>query len=166
MDLLIRKARPEDAEAIVGILNPIIESSAYTVLDTPLSVELEREYIASFPNRGVFHVAERPQDHTILGLQSIEPFATYTHAFDHVGVIGTFVDLSHRREGIGSRLFETTSEAARRERYEKLFTHIRADNLASLAFHRKLGFRVVGTAQRQAKIGKRYIDEVIIERPL
>jgi L-amino acid N-acyltransferase YncA len=163
MDLLIRKAQPEDAEAIVSILNSIIESSAYTVLDTPLSVEFEREYIASLPERGVFCVAERKQDHSILGLQSIEPFATYTHAFDHVGVIGTFVNLSHRREGIGTHLSRITFEAARRTGYEKLFTYVRADNLASLAFHLKLGFRIVGTAQKQAKIGKRYIDEVIVE---
>jgi L-amino acid N-acyltransferase YncA len=164
MDLLIRKARPEDAEAIVGILNPIIESGAYTVLDTPLSVEFEREYIASFPERGVFYVAERRQDHAILGLQSIEPFATYTHAFDHVGIAGTFVSLSHQREGIGTRLSETAFEAARRKGYEKLFTYVRADNVASLAFHLKLGFCIVGTAQRQARIRERYIDEVIIER--
>lgn len=166
MDLLIRKAQPDDAEAIVGILNPIIESGAYTVLDTPLSVEFERQYIADFPERGVFCVAERRQDHAILGLQSIEPFAAYTRAFDHVGAIGTFVDLSHRREGVGTHLSKATFEAARRAGYEKLFTYVRADNPASLAFHRKLGFRVVGTAQRQARIGARYIDEIFIERPL
>lgn len=163
MDLLIRKVQMEDAEAIVGILNPIIESGTYTVLDTPLSVDSEREYIARFSERGVFCVAERKQDRAILGLQSIEPFATYTHAFNHVGVIGTFVDLSHRREGIGTHLSKVTFAAARRKGYEKLFTYVRADNPASLAFHRKMGFRIVGTAQRQAKIGKRYTDEVIIE---
>jgi L-amino acid N-acyltransferase YncA len=166
VNLLIRKVQPEDAEAIVNILNPIIESGAYTVLDIPLSVEFEREYIAGFPERGVFCVAEQRQDHAILGLQSIEPFATYTHAFDHVGVVGTFVNLSHRREGIGTHLSKIAFEAARHADYEKLFTYVRADNLASLSFHRKLGFRIVGTAQRQAKIREKYIDEVIIERPL
>ena len=49
MDLLIRKVQPEDAEAIVSILNPIIESGTYTVLDTPLSVKSEREYITREP---------------------------------------------------------------------------------------------------------------------
>ena len=152
MDLLIRKVQLEDAGAIVGVLNPIIESGAYIVLDTPLSVEFEREYIASFPERGVFYVAERKQDHAILGLQSIEPFATYTHAFDHVGVIGTFVALSHRREGIGTHLSKITFAAARSEGYEKLFTYIRADNSASLAFYLELGFRIVGTAQDKPRL--------------
>jgi len=41
---------------------------------------------------------------------------------------------------------------------------VRADNPASLAFHLKLGFRIVGMAQRQARFGQTYVDEVIIEK--
>jgi L-amino acid N-acyltransferase YncA len=39
----IRDATPADAAAIVAILNPIIAARVYTVFDTPLSVETERE---------------------------------------------------------------------------------------------------------------------------
>ena len=88
----------------------------------------------------------------------------YTHAFDHVGVIGTYVDLSRRRQGIGTRLFAATFEAARAKGYEKLFSYVRADNDAGLNAYLKHGFRIVGTAERHAKIGGRYIDEVLIER--
>jgi len=122
MNLVIRGARLDDAGALVRILNPIIEAGVYTVLDTPLTVEYERDYIANFPPRGVFHVAE-DQDQRIVGFESGEPYATYTHAFDHVAVIGTFVDLKERRRGIGTRLFEATLEAARRKGYEKIRTY-------------------------------------------
>jgi len=164
MDLLIREARPDDAEAIVRILNSIIEGGVYTVFDTPLTVEFEREYIESFPQRGVFHVAESRQDQRVIGFQSTEPFASYTHAFDHVGVIGTYVELAYQQQGIGQRLSEVTFDAARGKGYEKVFTYVRADNVGALEFYLGLGFRIVGTAQRQAKIGHRYVDEVIIER--
>lgn len=50
--------------------------------------------------------------------------------------------------------------------YEKIFTFIRADNPAALASYAKQGFRVVGTAQRQAKINGRYVDEIIVEKLL
>ncbi len=163
MDLLIRKAKPDDAEAVVAILNPIIEAGGYTVLDAPLTAEFERQYIVNFSPRGIFHVAELRRDRGVVGLQSLEPFATYTHAFDHVAVMGTFVALPHQRQGIGTCLSEATFEAARRAGYEKIFTYVRADNLASLVFHLRLGFRIVGTAQRQARIGGRYVDEIIIE---
>ena len=117
-----------------------------------------------FPRRGVFHIAAHHPDRTIVGFQNVEPFADYTHAFDHVGIIATYVDLAWRRQGIGTRLFEATFEIARRKEYEKLFTYVRADNAAALAYYRKQDFYIVGTARRQAKLGGGYVDEIIIER--
>jgi hypothetical protein len=48
MELLIREVRVDDAAAIVRILNAIIEAGVYTVMDTPLTGEFEREYIEKF----------------------------------------------------------------------------------------------------------------------
>jgi len=160
----VRTVCPEDANGIVAVLNPIIAAGCYTALDTPLTSAAERAYIAEFPARGVFHVAEQGETSTIVGFQTVEPFATYTHAFDHVGVIATFVDLAHRRQGIGSRLFEATFMAAARLGYEKLFTFIRADNPAALAAYGKQGFGVIGTARKHARFEARYVDEVMVER--
>ncbi len=166
MDLLVREARPEDAEDIVGILNPIIEAGVFTAFDTPFTVDTEREYILNFPRRGVFHVAVNQKNKKIVGFQSMEPFATYTHAFDHVGVLGTYVDLLHRRQGIATCLFKSTFEVARHKGYEKISTFIRADNLAALATYLNNGFYIVGTARKQAKFNGKYVDEIIIERLL
>ncbi len=164
MEVLIRDVCPDDAAAVVGILNPIIAAGRYTVLDGPLSPEAERAFIASFPPRGIFHVAESRPGRTVVGLQTMEPLAAYTHAFDHVGVIATYVDLGCRRQGVGRRLFEATVEAARQKGYEKIFTYVRGDNPAALMAYRKYGFRVIGTATRHARIGGRYIDEIMIEK--
>jgi len=177
MDVEIRAAGPQDAEAIVGVLNPIIEARVYTAFDTPFTADTEREYILNLPARGVFHVAVtrsgqdlRPHSGqaggAIVGFQTMEPFAAYTHAFDHVGVIGTFVDLRHRRQGIATRLFGATLAVAVEKGYEKLFTFVRADNPAALQTYLGQGFRAVGTAQRQAKVDGRYVDEIIIEKLL
>jgi L-amino acid N-acyltransferase YncA len=86
MPLLVREVRPDDAEAILSILNPIIESGAYSALDTPFTVEAEQEFIHSFPRRGVFLLAEESRQQRVVGFQTLEPFATYTRAFDHVYV--------------------------------------------------------------------------------
>lgn len=163
MNLEVRDARPDDAEAIVRVLNPIIEAGTFTVLDTPFSVEAERAFLESFPPRGVFHVAIDRGDGRIVGFQDVSPFADYTHAFDHVGVIGTFVDLSLRRRGIAGLLFRATFEAARKKGYEKFFTFIRADNPAALATYQSHGFEVIGTARRQARMKHGYVDEILVE---
>ena len=164
MELTIRYARPDDAEAIVGILNSIIEARVFTVFDTPFSLEAERDFIVNFPGRGVFLVAIRRSDQKLVGFQSMEPFASYTHAFDHVGGLGTYVDLQLRRQGVARQLFHATFEAARRKGYEKIFTFVRADNPAALETYLGQGFRVIGTAHRHAKIDGRYVDEVLIEK--
>ena len=165
-ELTIRDVEPSDAEGVVGILTPIIESRQYTVFTEPFSVEVERSYIVNFPRRGIWKVAVRPADGRLVGFQVAEPFASYTAAFDHVATLGTYVDLTLRRQGIAKALFDATLEAARRKGYEKIFTFVRADNPAALATYRAQGFAVLGTARRHAKIDGRYIDEILIEKHL
>ena len=164
--LEIRDVRVEDAEAILAILNPIIAARCYTALDTPVTIEEERQFIRNFSPRGIFLVAVDTSSHRIAGFQDVSPFADFTHAFDHVGVIGTYVDLELRRQGIATRLFEATFDAARRKGYEKFFTYVRADNEAGLQTYLLQGFHIVGTAVRHAKIDGKYIDEVVIEKLL
>jgi L-amino acid N-acyltransferase YncA len=161
---VIRDARVEDAEDMVAILNPIIAARCYTALDTPVSVETQREFIRTFSPRGIFHVAVDTTSHRVIALQDVSPFGDYTHAFDHVGVIGTFVELTRRRQGIATQLFDATFEAARKKGYEKFFTFVRADNDAALKTYLGQGFRIVGTARRHAKIDGTYVDEILIEK--
>ena len=76
----------------------------------------------------MFLVAVDSASRAVVGLQDVSPFADFTRAFDHVGVIGTYVDLRLRRQGIAAQLFAATFDAARRKGYEKIFTYVRADN--------------------------------------
>ena len=164
MEVDIRDAVEDDAAAIATIWNQIIETGRYSALDTPLTAEAQREFLADFSERGIFIVAEARQDHGLVGFQTLEPFASYTHAFDHVAVIGTCVDLSFHRRGVGRQLSQFGLARAKEIGYEKLFTYVRADNHGALSFYRGLGFRVVGTAKRHGKYGGRYVDSVFLER--
>ena len=94
----------------------------------------------------------------------LEPIADYTHAFDHVASLGTFVKLDLRRRGLARKLFEATFRAAREKGYEKLFTFVRADNPGALAAYKSQGFTEIGRATRQAKVNGAYVDELMIEK--
>jgi L-amino acid N-acyltransferase YncA len=163
-DLVIRDVTLADADAIVAILNPIIQARAYTVFDTPFSVDAERDYIARLSPRGIWKVAVAAHDHRVIGFQVMEPYATYTQGFAHVGTLGTYVDLNLRRHGIARRLFAATFEAAIAKGYEKAFTFVRADNPAALQTYLAQGFVVVGMAKRQLRLDGAYIDEILIEK--
>lgn len=160
----IRSVQIKDAEAVTSILNPIIEADTHTVLDKPFSVEAEKVFIANFPERGIFHVAVDPSDQEVAGFQTVEPFATYTSVFDHVGIIGTYVGSFARRKGVASSLFSATFETMQAKGYEKVFAYVRGDNESALATYLNYGFHIIGTARKHAKIKGNYVDEVLIEK--
>jgi L-amino acid N-acyltransferase YncA len=164
MDIQIRNVEIEDARGIVDILNPIIETGIYTVFTKPLSEDEEKSFILNFPKRGVFNIAFCDKRDNLLGFQDIAPFETFTGAFNHVGVIATYVDLKYHRRGISKKLFEANFREARDKGYEKLFTYVRADNQKGLSAYLFHDFKVVGTAKKQAKINGDYIDEIFIEK--
>jgi L-amino acid N-acyltransferase YncA len=162
--MFVRRVTPEDASGIVQIINHIIDSGAFTVFDAPFTIEAEKLYIERLTPRSIFNVAVTLRDNKILGFQSMEPFANYTGAFDHVSVIGTYVDIGHLRQGIATRLFEASFNEAKEKGYTKIFTYIRADNPGALATYQAHGFSIIGTAKDQVKINGSYIDEIIVER--
>jgi L-amino acid N-acyltransferase YncA len=164
MELRIRDVTAADAAGVCAVINPIIAARAYTVFDEPFSIEHERDYIQRFPARGVWKVAEDAG--RVVGFQVLEPLATYTRAFDHVGTLGTYVALPLRRRGVAKALFAATFAEARARGFEKLFTFVRADNPAALATYQAHGFESIGTARRHARIDGRYVDEWLIERQL
>ena len=165
MDLIVREVQISDAEGIINIFNPIIKAGMYTAITRTISIEAEREFISKFNKRGIFHVAVDNSQQEIVGFQNVEPFGNdFTDAFDHVGVIGTFVSLSHRRQGIAKSLFQATFNACIGKGYEKIFAYVRADNQVALSTYLNQGFDIIGTARKHAKINGFYIDEIMIER--
>jgi L-amino acid N-acyltransferase YncA len=162
--IAVRRAGPDDAAGVAGVLNAVIAGGRHSLLDTPFSVAEERAFIAALPERAFLHVAES-RDAGIVAFQTVQPWSTFvTTGFDHVATMGTYVAEGQRRRGVGRRLAEVSFAAARELGYTKVFTDLRADNLDSLAYHLALGFTVAGTARRQARLGGREIDVLFIER--
>jgi len=161
---VIREVRLADAEEIVALINPIIEAGCYTTFVSPFTVSDEQAFIRNFPARGSFLGAFHAHSEQLRGFQVVTPVASYTSALDHVGEIGTYVSLGHQRQGIAGHLYRATYEHARTRGFEKLLAWVRADNEAGLRSYTRYGFERVGVAKQHAKLGERYLDEVILER--
>ncbi|MBI3039252.1 GNAT family N-acetyltransferase [bacterium] len=131
---IVREVQIGDSEPICGILNRIIAKGNFTVIDGPISIESQAEYIRNYPHRGIFNVALCAKRMIVIGFQSVDCLANKTF------------------------------KMAREKGFEKIFTYVRADNIGAIAWYLKMGFRVIGTALRQAKIGEKYCDEIIIEK--
>jgi ribosomal protein S18 acetylase RimI-like enzyme len=161
MDIKIRPVALDDAKAVLEVLNSVVREQKYSSFDRILTVEEERQFIASLGERSGFFVAEL--DGRIVGFQTIEPFATYTSAMDHVGIMGTFVHADFRGQGIGRQLAEASFKFAWEKGYEKAVIYVRASNRAAQKFYWELGFVPKGTLEKQVKIGEEYDDEVFME---
>jgi L-amino acid N-acyltransferase YncA len=161
MKVTIRRATVDDAQGVVDVINAVIEEGGLTSLYPALSPEQEAAFIGGLGPRSVMYVAT--VEDVVFGVQTIEPFAPYTRAMDHVGVLGTYVYRSFRRRGAGRRLFEATLEFARAHGYEKLIIFVRAGNAGAQAFYRRMGFVPKMVLERQVKIEGEYDDEVWME---
>jgi L-amino acid N-acyltransferase YncA len=162
MDVMIRRGTVDDAQGIVDVINSVIQEGGLTAFYPAFTVEQEESYIENLNPRGAILVAEA--DDAILGVQTIEPFASYTRAMDHVAAMGTYVYRNFRRKGIGSQLMATLLDLAREQGYEKIIVYVRAGNAAAQAFYRQAGFVPKLLLERQIKIERKYDDQVLLEK--
>lgn len=163
MEFYIRQASEADAASMAALLNPIIRAGTLTILDQPVTVAEQRAFIRGYPERGIFHVAIERGSGEVVGLQDVAPLGGGA-AFAHVGEIATFVSLAALRQGIGRALSRATFQAAGAQGFLKLSATIRADNPRAVAFYLSQGFRLIGTAQRHARVGGRFVDEILAEK--
>jgi L-amino acid N-acyltransferase YncA len=163
-DVTVRPVRRDDladAAGVAEVLNGVISERRYTVLAGYWTPEEELAFLQGLGSRSELFVAEVAG--RIVGFQSIEPFAAYTPAMDHVAILGTYVRAEFRERGIGLRLAEKMFEFARIQGYEKAVIYVLADNLGGLAYYCRLGFQERGVLKRQSKIDGVYHDEVFME---
>ncbi len=161
MQLTVRRATVQDAQAISTIWEIICAERTYTAVSRPFTPQQEREYIASLSEReGIFVsiVAGR-----VIGFQSLDLWAREVDSFDHVGLMGTFVLPEWRRQGVARRLAKHTLDFACAHGYEKIVIYVRAGNTNAQAFYDSLGFVAKGVLARHVKIDGQYEDEVSME---
>ena len=142
MTLSIRPARPEDAQAMCDLLNPIIAEGATTAHRTAFDPDrMIAHYIA--PTRGASCVTAW-EGACLMGFQALEwpdpDWTDWGSVPADWGLIATFVAAGAQGRGIGQALFAATREAARDAGMVAIDATIRADNVPGLAYYGKLGF--------------------------
>jgi len=160
MSITIRRATIDDAEAIVHIINNVVDEKRYTSLRR-FSVEEEREYFRSLDEREGLFVAIH--EGKVIGFQGVTLFAKWSESMSHVANIVTQILPGFRGKGIGTQLAERTLEFARENGYEKISSYVIKDNIHAINYYEKLGFRVVGRWRRQIKLDGKYHDDLIVE---
>lgn len=134
--MIVRDARPGDAEAMTEILNRIIAIGGTTAHETPKTADQVRTEYVDGPEVLSSVVAEVASE--VVGWQSVGLW----HGDPH---IGSFVDPGVQAKGAGAAMFDLTCQRLRGQGVGYILASIRADNVPGLAYYGRLGFVDVGS---------------------
>jgi len=160
--VIIRRAEPKDAEGLTRLGEAVGSEPEGWLVTTNgwRQVSDERRYLRAirrYPNAAVF-VAE--DDGRIVGRLSI---ARDQHpASRHVADLGLMVAMTHRRQGIGTRLLETALDWARQSEVRKLELHVFPHNEAAIKLYEKFGFVKEGYRRGHYRRGQEFVDAILM----
>ena len=164
MEVIIRKATPDDAKGVTSVINSVILEGRWTALTNTFTEDQERAFIEGLCDRSAMFAAE--VDDKIVGIQVIEPdgLARYTDSMQHIATIGTWIDANFRGHKIGRSLAEASFTFAKAHNYEKISIQVIADNTRALRFYGNLGFEEIGVAKKHVKFEDRFCDVCYLEK--
>ena len=158
-----RTARREDAGAIARIYNQGIEDRIATFETEPRSTpDIERlldERLGHYPAI----VVER--DGRVIAWASGGAYRSRP-CYDAIVEHSVYVERDQRGTGAGGVALVALCAEAERLGFRKLVSRIFPENVASLALHRKVGFREVGVYRRHGMLDGHWRDCVIVEKLL
>lgn len=149
MNGFIRPVRLDDAERVASIYNRYVSKTTITFETEPVPVEVMRGRIDSISSAFPYFVYE--YDGEFIGY-------CYAHLWKereaYSKTLETTVYLAPEacHKGIGPLLMTHLIDECRRQGYHALIACITADNLSSLRFHQRLGFRQVS---RFSEVGRK-----------
>jgi phosphinothricin acetyltransferase len=164
MTLQIRAMLPEDWAAVEQIYREgIATGNATFEADPPSWEEFDRDKV-QVPRL----VALEDDNHTVVGWAAasrVSSRCVYEGVIEH----SVYVSESARGHGVGETLLRAFLEASEAAGFWTVQSAVFPENEPSLALHRKLGFRDVGSRERVGRMGfgpyaGTWRDVVVIER--
>ncbi|HYY59532.1 MAG TPA: GNAT family N-acetyltransferase [Pyrinomonadaceae bacterium] len=103
------------------------------------------------------------EDGAIKGWAALSPVSGRS-VYSGVAETSIYVGKEHRGEGVGSALLEALVSSSERNGVWTLQAGVFPENAASVALHKRCGFRVVGRRERIGKMKTVWRDTLLLER--
>jgi len=163
-DLLIRKARKEDAAELISYVNTVAGESdnlLFGANEFEMTVEQEENYIESLSNSPTSAMLVGIVDGKIICAANIS--APKRERVAHNSSIGISVIKEFWGLGVGSHLMSALIDFAKSTgKLEIIHLKVRADNARAIALYEKMGFKNVGFFHKDNKIGGKYYDTMLM----
>jgi L-amino acid N-acyltransferase len=163
LDVKVRLATVEDAEALRQIYNVAVTTSVVTFDLVPRSLQDQREWIEARSGAHAVVVAE--EGGRIAGYASLSPYrdkpAYATSVEDSV-----YVHEEWQGQGVGKLLLSELVDVASAHGFHAMFARIVDGHGASIRLHEALGFEHVGIEREVGRKFGRWLDVVVMQRLL
>ncbi len=163
--MLLRSARPDDAPPIQAIYAQHVRHGLATFEEEPPSSDEMRHRLLEVKARSLpYLVAEEAE--TVVGYGYCAPYRLRS-AYRYTLEDSVYVKDGHHRKGIGRALLGELILACEQLNYRQLVAVIGDSAQApSIALHASLGFVRAGTLRSVGFKFGRWVDTVIMQRPL
>jgi L-amino acid N-acyltransferase YncA len=149
--------RDEDWPAVTTIFEEGIATHLATFeTAAPSRSEWDAAHLAA-------HRLVAEEDGDVVGWAALGPYSTRA-CYQGVAEVSVYVAARARGRGVGRALLEALVAASERNGIWTLQAGVFPENRASLALHRRCGFRVVGVRERIGKLDGAWRDVVLLER--
>ncbi len=161
----IRFAAEADAVGIAAIYAPIVQETAISFEEEPPGAdEMARRLAAAAPLHP-WLVAVAPGSRQVVGYAASARFRRRA-AYRWVVETSVYVDPGHQRRSVASHLYVALLGVLTKQGYRRAVAGITLPNDPSLAFHRRHGFRPLGTGERVGWKHGRWRDVAWMQRDL
>jgi phosphinothricin acetyltransferase len=155
-----RPATAADAEAIARIYNEGIEDRVATFETRPRSAADVAAWLD-----GIHPVVVVEHGGDVVAFAATSNYRP-RDCYAGIAEFSVYVARAARGRGVGRVVMEALIDAAEAAGFWKLVSRVIAENDASRALLRALGFREVGTYERHGKLDGEWRDTVIVEKLL
>lgn len=162
--LILRDATEADLPAILAIYNHAVAET--TAIWNEILVDLDnRKAWYDLRQAKGFPILVAEAEGRIAGYASYgdwRPFDGFRQSVEH----SVYVEKDHYGRGLGKALMSALIERARAGNIHVMVAAIEAGNTGSIALHKSLGFRLVGTHHEVGKKFGRWLDLTMMELKL
>jgi phosphinothricin acetyltransferase len=158
-ETIVRPATRRDLPELLTIYNHYVVNSHATFDTEPVTVESRIGWLDKFSEVGPYRLLVAAEGDRVLGWASSAPYREHP-AFVHTVEAGIYLHPDLRSRGIGSALYEPLLENLRSQKIHRALAGIALPNDASVALHRKFGFREVGVFEEYAVKDGTFISSV------
>lgn len=163
--LTIRPAVPSDADALADLINQVIVHTTISFRSSPTDAATQDAAIRQRNSAIPAYLVAEAEGAGVQGLATFFPFRGaegYRHTCENTIVLAP----QARGQGAGRALMAALCDNARASGMHAMVACVSAENNAGLAFHRSIGFALIGTLPQVGHKFGRWLDLNLMQKLL